>query len=98
MDFQKVLEALDHLIEKRVESAAYTRMLTAIVQDIENSEKNTYKVSYDNGKTVTIAISIAHFLATKMPIGNTYFFSKTEAPHRHLLFPISHKQPVSHSP
>ena len=44
MDFQKVLEALDHLIEKRVESAAYTRMLTAIVQDIENSEKNIYKV------------------------------------------------------
>ena len=59
MDFQKVLEALDHLIENRVESAAYTRMLTAIVQDIENSENNTYKVSYDNGKTVTIAVSIA---------------------------------------
>ena len=59
MDFQKVLEALDHLIENRGESAAYTRMLTAIVQDIENSENNTYKVSYDNGKTVTIAVSIA---------------------------------------
>ena len=59
MDFQKVLEALDHLIENRVESAAYTRMLTAIVQDIENSENNTYKVSYDNGQTITIAVSIA---------------------------------------
>lgn len=72
MDFQKVLEALDHLIEKRVESAAYTRMLTAIVQDIENSEKNTYKVSYDNGKTNTIAISIA-------PNGNEIQYQKGDS-------------------
>lgn len=72
MDFQKVLEALDHLIEKRVESAAYTRMLTAIVQDIENSEKNIYKVSYDNGKTVTIAISIA-------PNGNEIQYQKGDS-------------------
>lgn len=72
MDFQKVLEALDHLIEKRVESAAYTRMLTAIVQDIENSEKNTYKVSYDNGKTSTIAISIA-------PNGNEIQYQKGDS-------------------
>ena len=72
MDFQKVLEALDHLIENRVESAAYTRMLTAIVQDIENSENNTYKVSYDNGKTVTIAVSIA-------PNGNEIQYQKGDS-------------------
>lgn len=72
MDFQKVLEALDHLIEKRVQSAAYTRMLTAIVQDIENSENNTYKVSYDNGQTITIAVSIA-------PNGNEIQYQKGDS-------------------
>ena len=59
MDFSQVLESLDNLIKKRVEEAEYTRLLTAVVQDIENSENNTYKVSYDNGKTITIAVSIA---------------------------------------
>ncbi len=72
MDFQKVLEALDHLIEKRVQSAAYTRMLTAIIQDIENSENNTYKVSYDNGQTITIAVSIA-------PNGNEIQYQKGDS-------------------
>ena len=59
MDFQKVLDALDQLIDTKVQAAAYTRMLTAIVQGIEDSEKNTYNVTYDNGKTNVIAISVA---------------------------------------
>ncbi len=59
MDFQKVLEALEHLIDGRIQSAAYTRMVSATVVGIENSENNTYKVTRDNGKTIILAVAIA---------------------------------------
>lgn len=59
MDFSKVLEALDHLIVSRIQAAAYTRMVSAIVVGIENSENNIYKVTRDNGKTIILAVAIA---------------------------------------
>ena len=58
MDFTNVINAIDRLIKNRVGAAAYTRMFVAIVQGVEDTETNTYKISYDGGKTSVTAITI----------------------------------------
>lgn len=59
MDFTNVISAIDRLVKNRVRAAAYTRMFVAVVQGIEDTETNTYKISYDGGKTSVTAITIA---------------------------------------
>lgn len=58
MDFTNVINAIDRLVKNRVGAAAYTRMFIAVVQGVENTETNTYKISYDGGKTSVTAITI----------------------------------------
>ena len=58
MDFTNVINAIDRLVKNRVGAAAYTRMFIAVVQGVENTETNTYKISYDGGKTFVTAITI----------------------------------------
>lgn len=59
MDFTNVINAIDRLVKNRVGAAAYTRMFIAVVQGVEDTETNTYKISYDGGKTSVTAITIA---------------------------------------
>ena len=58
MDFTNVINAIDRLVKNRVGAAAYTRMFVAVVQGVEDTETNTYKISYDGGKTSVTAITI----------------------------------------
>lgn len=58
MDFTNVINAIDRLVKNRVGAAAYTRMFIAVVQGVEDTETNTYKISYDGGKTSVTAITI----------------------------------------
>ena len=58
MDFTNVINAIDRLVKNRIGAAGYTRMFVAVVQGVEDTETNTYKISYDGGKTSVTAITI----------------------------------------
>ena len=47
MDFTNVINAIDRLVKNRVGAAAYTRMFIAVVQGVEDTETNTYKISIE---------------------------------------------------
>lgn len=59
MDFTKILDAIDIIVNQKLTEAAFTRFINGTVVEIVNSEQNTYKVTTDNGKTNFIAQAIA---------------------------------------
>ena len=59
MDFTKILDAIDIIVNQKLTEAAFTRFINGTVVEIVNSEQNTYKITTDNGKTNFIAQAIA---------------------------------------
>ena len=59
MDFTKILDAIDIIVNQKLTEAAFTRFINGTVVEIVNSEQNTYKVTTDSGKTNFIAQAIA---------------------------------------
>lgn len=59
MDFTKILDAIDIIVNQKLTEAAFTRFINGTIVEIVNSEQNTYKVTTDSGKTNFIAQAIA---------------------------------------
>ena len=59
MDFTKILDAIDIIVNQKLSEAAFTRFINGTVIEIVNSEQNTYKVTTDGGKSSFIAQAVA---------------------------------------
>ena len=54
-----LLDAINKIVDSKLQKAEFTRMITGIVVGLVDSESNIYNISCDNGETITQAISVS---------------------------------------
>ena len=59
MDITSILDAIELIVNQKINEATFTRFINGTIIDVINSEKNIYSVTTDGGKTSFRAQAVA---------------------------------------